>query len=422
MAQSPSSDLEPLKANEPQRGLVVQCDEVRPSCSNCVKFGVPCDFDTRPRPAPSKPDHGSSSSSTTITTTQPLRRGRPRSNWSAWADQIKRSSAAAQRCSCACPRTHTRVEDMELFHHYLTSTAETLGDMHLWSQGAVRLGFQHECVLELMLGMAAYHIASTKEQHGAQAYADTAERLCAAALPKATDLLGKISPDHGPPLYISSVLISFAGFARGPRPGDLLLVADGEQVPWLTLLRGVRVVIETLGWGAIFSGPLEPHFPRPEKDQDASAATTPPSPLPPFSTPAGTEDWRASLSGVSSIVAMIPDAATSEVYHKTIRTLSEAMESTFGAGHHASRQATGAFQVTMGWVYRVADEYVELLRAKEPVALLILAHFCALLRTQESCWFVRGWAAHVLREVIESSAECEKWLQWPIRFVLQCGD
>ena len=313
---------------------------------------------------------------------------------------------------------------MELFHHYLTSTAETLGDKHLWSQGAVRLGFRHECVLELMLGMAAYHLASAAEQqpqHDAQAYADTAERLCTAALPKATDLLGRISPDHGPPLYISSVLISFAGFARGPRPGDLLLVADGEQVPWLTLLRGVRVVVETLGWGAIFSGPLEPHSPRPEKDQDASAATTP-SPSPSISTPPGTEDWRVSLSGVSSIVAMIPDAATSDVYRKATRTLAEAMESTFGAGRHASRQAAGAFQVTMGWVYRVADEYVELLRAKEPVALLILAHFCALLRTQESCWFVRGWAVHVLREVMESSAECEKWLQWPIRFVLQRGD
>ena len=60
---------------------------------------------------------------------------------------------------------------MELFHHYLTSTAETLGDKHLWSQGAVRLGFRHECVLELMLGMAAYHLASAAEQQPAMDYA-----------------------------------------------------------------------------------------------------------------------------------------------------------------------------------------------------------------------------------------------------------
>ncbi|KAK2684082.1 RTA-like protein [Fusarium oxysporum f. sp. vasinfectum] len=102
------------------------CDEVKPQCGKCVQFGVWCDYSPQPPGPQVSLNHQPDS--------QSRRPGRPRSDWTSWAEQIR--SHAAE--SVAESPGHLNTMDLELFHSYMTRTASTLGDGSslslLWSE------------------------------------------------------------------------------------------------------------------------------------------------------------------------------------------------------------------------------------------------------------------------------------------------
>ncbi|KAM5349058.1 hypothetical protein ACJ41O_008881 [Fusarium nematophilum] len=380
----------------------MQCDESKPQCGNCIRFGVACDFSpTAVQPIPA---------STAASGSGPGRRGRPRSDWSSWAEQIRRSSGADASGGCPCSNQQgLNVADLELLYHYLTSTADTLGNENdLWRHGAPRLGFQNPCILSLILCLSSYHLSRLNLADSAR-YLRLAEQHSTTALQAATVLLTQLNPQTSPALYIVSVLICFVSFAKGPAPGDMLLVAEHGQVAWLHLLKGVKLVIETSGWPAIFSGPLAEYFPGPSEKHEELAQSL--SPLQ-FS-----EDWRSSLNEVSSLIALLADQRMKDACEDGLRVLEECCEKTFGRGQNSSLGVVGRMEVVMSWIYGLDDAYVEGLGKKNPVPLIVLGHYCVLLRTVEQFWFIDGWAAHIMAEILRASEATRRWLSWPIAYL-----
>lgn len=312
------------------------------------------------------------------------------------------------------------VDDLELFYNYLTNTARTLGDgsdCALWQEGVAQLGFQYPCVLDLMLSLSALHLSRQRPEQAAR-YEVLAERHSTAALHAATALMRDMVKENCPALYISAALICFTSFAKGPSRRDMLLVADDGQVPWLSLIKGVKLVVSGMGWSCVFSGILEkyhPHLSEPQRKGDTDESKTP-------STLTAIEDWRSSLEMISDLIVVLPDRECREVYSREVEALTRYVEATFGSGTDARVGTIGKMEVVMGWVYGVKDEFVERLGQKHPAALIILGHFCVLLRTLESYWFMQGWAQHVMKEVIDATDEaCHKWLAWPIKFLGDVG-
>ncbi|KAM3515853.1 hypothetical protein MY11210_000624 [Beauveria gryllotalpidicola] len=74
----------------------------------------------------------------------------------------------------------------------------------------------------------------------------------------AVPMLPRLDVGNCQALYIVTVLMCFTAFAQGPSSGDLLLVTQQGLVPWMSLLRGVRFVLETVGSCTILSGILAP--------------------------------------------------------------------------------------------------------------------------------------------------------------------
>ncbi|KAF5232818.1 hypothetical protein FANTH_12797 [Fusarium anthophilum] len=382
----------------------IKCDEVKPQCGKCVQFGVWCDFSPQPPgPQPSlspQPDN------------QSRRPGRPRSDWTSWAEQIRAHAAES-----ATPTPSTNTVDLELFHSYMTRTASTLGDGSgsatlFWSEGAPRVGFQHDCILKLILSLSSFHLARVKP-NDEQRYSLIAETHLTAALQPAMILISNLGGDNSPAAYLTSVLICFVALAKGPSPGNLLLTNIEGQVSWLHLLRGVRSVVEVSGWSSIFSGMLAEYAPTPSSDTAEHNATTNP-----VSTVHGTENWRSSLNIISDLIAQSAEEKQGNVHDRELQELTACFERTFFKGQDAAFGTVGRLQDVIGWVYRLEDDYMEGLRQGDLISTVILGHFCVLLRTLETqFWFMHGWAAHIIGEILETSPDTRQWLSWPIAYL-----
>jgi hypothetical protein len=307
--------------------------------------------------------------------------------------------------------------DLELFHSYMTKTASTLGGGSgsqnlLWSEGAPRVGFQHNCILKLILSLSSYHLARIKPLEKQQ-YSLIAETHLTAALHSATILISNLGGDNSPAAYLTSVLICFVALAKGPSPGNLLLTNIEGQVSWLHLLRGVRLVVESTGWSSIFSGMLAEYAPIPGGDTSEHSSTTDPALM-----VDGIEDWRSSLNGISHLIAELAEEKLHNAYDRELQVLTGCFERMFGKGQDAALDTVGKLQDVIGWVYQLGDDYMEGLRQRDLISTVILGHFCVLLRTVEAqFWFMHEWAAHIIEEILVISPNSRQWLSWPIAYV-----
>ncbi|OAA45834.1 C6 zinc finger protein [Beauveria brongniartii RCEF 3172] len=429
-----------------------QCDEESSGCGNCVKFGVPCDF----LPLLERKRWATTTATTSSTTTRQQqvtkrRRGRPRADWSDWAlrvdDEALSSSSSSSSPSSSSSSSssnqlqtqpsqpaplHTQpklqlaelgVDDLELLHHYHTVTAPTLGDARLWRDAVPRLGREHPCIFHIMLSLSAYHVVRLRPATTTTNAADCRRRRLAehhyeAAVRLAVPMLPRLDVGNCQALYIVTVLICFTAFARGPSSeGDLLLVAQQPGlVPWMSLLRGVRFVLKTVGSSTVFSGFLTPV---PETTPDEASCRggggggggggACRSGCGGFS--ARREwNWRETLGRIQDLAAKRKtcsdadaDATTAKMYEGAIESLTRCFETTFGEEKEDAavpKKCThGQVHVVMAWAYTLDPDFVAKLAERDHVSLVLLGHFAILVQTLGRYWFIAGWGEHILRQV-----------------------
>ena len=77
---------------------------------------------------------------------------------------------------------------------------------------------------------------------------------------------------------------------------------------------------------------------------------------------------------------------------------------------------TGGKAVVLSWPAMIESDFVTLLQKRDQFALVILAHYAAVLHTLGSLWWCRGWGFMLLKDVIfhlEDNKRTE--IQWPIQ-------
>ena len=303
---------------------------------------------------------------------------------------------------------------MELFHHYLTDPVLQQGDdASLWRDRVPRLGFRYGCVLHMLLAVSALHLARTDPVHHSPQLRRVAEKHAGTGIRETMALLPELNRHNCGALYISTILIFVFSLAKGPSPTDMFLVADGAEVPWWEPLKGVRLVLETMGPAAIFSGILEPsENDKPETEETATGgATTGP-------IVATALRWGESLRSVFRLVHVTtsPCPAT-DMFHRMLDGLADCFQATFGTPAEPQECGMGGrFEVVMLWLYRMEDDFALQVRQHHPVAVVLLAHFAVLLQTMEHAWFMKGWAKHILgraTEILAAQTASVELLRWP---------
>lgn len=77
------------------------------------------------------------------------------------------------------------------------------------------------------------------------------------------------------------------------------------------------------------------------------------------------------------------------------------------------------------WPIMISRDFIELVRKGEPVALVILAHYAAMVTCyEEYYWYLDGWGEKVCRVVEDALTEERwvRWIEWPIKCVRDSVD
>ena len=74
--------------------------------------------------------------------------------------------------------------------------------------------------------------------------------------------------------------------------------------------------------------------------------------------------------------------------------------------------------LAFSWPMQVSGRYLELISKKAPEALLVLAHYCVMLKMVDSFWFMRGSAVSILRQCQQNlEPRWQQYIDWPLTVV-----
>ena len=72
--------------------------------------------------------------------------------------------------------------------------------------------------------------------------------------------------------------------------------------------------------------------------------------------------------------------------------------------------------LVLSWVMRIPELYILIVSRREPVALVVLAHFCLLLNRMENVWWISGLSRRLLQDIHQTlGKEWEPQISWPLQ-------
>ncbi|RAK77118.1 Zn(II)2Cys6 transcription factor [Aspergillus fijiensis CBS 313.89] len=359
--------------------LRVKCDELRPVCSNCSKRMSSCRYDSatsllwtndelRPRPRPNKSgSEGPRESESTFSTTANSLRILGKLN----GDDEPQSVA------------RLNLSNLELMMHWCNSTYKALSRHGItdaiWQARVPEEALSHPFLMHGLLALSAIHLARTRDEVKRAAYVSVAVAHENQALAFFREQLSDINASNAKAMFaFASVVVVYTfGFLHPSH-------APGTDDPWacingilqvFTLTRGVQQIlneatstIRDSDWGALFQ--LD--------DYDDV--------LP--------DDERSALDRLHEVnhVCKGQDPAhDSTTYEHAIENLADLMA--------AAHQGVTSVRQACRWAIRLKAEFVQLLQEHQPLALIIVAYYCAILHRLRDIWFVDDWGIRVLKAI-----------------------
>ena len=287
--------------------------------------------------------------------------------------------------------------DLEIFNHYAAYTSSSLSDRDsvqlTWRVAVAKEAIPHNFLMHALLGFASTHLAQLcpvqRNAYGAEAvkHRNLALRSC---IPD----LRNITPTNCHALFAFSSLIAISTFVFPNSMNESPVVPIENILSFFILIRGVNTVLQGgLDW--IRSGSLEPLI------QDGRLNWRHDFPLLPAAFHAPFESLRALNANASA------GTTIRKMYAEVIQDL----ENSYAAHHPIASDRSLVFI----WCAIVPEEYVSRVRKRQPIALVILAHFAVLLHSVSAQWWA-GDRGRRLTEAIHAELD-DKWkpaVRWPM--------
>jgi hypothetical protein len=293
------------------------------------------------------------------------------------------------------------MEDMALWHQFVTATAATVakaGEKELPLQA---LGCDY--LMHGILATAALHLA----------YLDPAQQdkynyLAAhhqdLALGPFRQAMSNITPENCNQVFAFSILMVVFNYASFRSPEHLLPFSNASSYKglssWVVCLRGCASIFQQAG-SHIMSGPLR--FLIAQEDW-TSSFTAPPPRTPPTEDDESLQYLSDNLLGLPSVKSSTTVEAM-EAYTDAIFRLRRLLAASSQTTDIVSRRAMSSV-----WAATVPDTFVWLLNEQRPPALIIMGHYCLLLKKCDACWYMEHRAYDLFEAVRQSLAE--EWLPY----------
>lgn len=203
-------------------------------------------------------------------------------------------------------------------------------------------------------------------------------------------LVEDITPTNCHAIFACSGMI-FVGSCAQPRPE----LDYSRVLEWFTLLRGVSTVVNpSMEWVSV--GP----FARMVNPEPAKTKTN----LDP-GVEMQAEYFDSHFEALSSYFYQTSTAADYEVLKETLVLLR----------HTFVGQAPHEVRSLFWWPVMISTEYLALLVAGRPEAMVVLACYCVLLFKREYRWWLDGWPEFMFGVVRrELNGRLGIWMRWPM--------
>ncbi|KAM0254777.1 hypothetical protein ACHAQJ_006434 [Trichoderma viride] len=417
----------------------IKCDEVHPRCGNCSKHGVMCDFENRqvldelhtlPTPVTRSPQAPvsaptSSGSMSMTSTTAPST-----SVISTYDDHRISPSRLSPPSTSSTPsltlpsvpiitsmtRQGDRLLEFQLWHQYISSTSKTLvmnspASTDIWQKDVPRLALEGRTYLiDAVLSVAALHLRFKNPED--RVMIEASHAYSASTLAEYCRSLTKgITAENADALFLTSCLIAFQATASRlfiKEDSDLTDPSESHRryalpLSWFHAFQGVKTIVAT-SWQWI---------------RNSATVKVVIDSQPGFMldlNPLGPESFFGHLLDDLDEELEQEDesnrAATNQGYFHAVCVLNWA---------HKNQYAPSALALPS----TVSRRYVELVEAKRPRALAILACFFALLKRMDNVWWLDDVARREVMGLVSLFETGSKWwrhLEWPIRIALWDGE
>ncbi|KAJ5793376.1 uncharacterized protein N7503_009354 [Penicillium pulvis] len=339
----------------------VKCDETGPPCTNCISRELGCTYvKASPKDAPSLGRQATALPA-------PVREKGP---------VTPRSLAPGSPAST--PSAVSGVRELELMHRFATDTYRSIStsesEMQVWQIHVPRLALQFEFLMNGILALAALHIASTLEPPASFVYMDTALHYHNLTFAPFRASIDHLTEQNCEAVLAQSIITTVLGIAL-PR----VTAARGESsnmteniIVLFELLQGVKNII-TIGQPWIKLN-LYPH----QK---------------------GFKSGGPTLDSVTETaldrLALLNDETLSSIDTDQYRINKDVIAHL----HHCFTMYSndGGPANALAWLAAVDKGFVDNVRRRQPLALLILMHWGVLLWELDGQWW---WARNSGRALV----------------------
>ncbi|EGP83227.1 uncharacterized protein MYCGRDRAFT_77156 [Zymoseptoria tritici IPO323] len=379
----------------------IKCDEVKPSCGNCVRRTVTCRFRSN---APATRSEDASAATTPSQHTDPtIVQLSFDSTISTPTAHLIPSTASTPPIPSAAGVEIPNLFHLELWHHWLTTACLTFSDddnrVGMWRETVPQLAVRHSYVAQLLLALSALHLARLQTVRRALCMA-TSTALQSSAIDGMIDgLAASPDSDRTSSLFIAATLLCFCNLAKGPQDGQYLLYADTAEPEWLGLLQGVKSILAE-----------HRHVLADLSDEDGRAGDVEESVGPDLALSGFSASFDKLKTSIESLRAEDESFAK---YSRPVDDLQKCFDSAFWR-----QQGSDVIRVhspaVFGWLYRLNAEYLKALQDGKPMALVIYAYYMVLFARLDRFWFVEGWVDHIMVDIQRRLHHTYKhWMEWP---------
>jgi hypothetical protein len=292
-------------------------------------------------------------------------------------------------------------ESLELLHHYTTATCLILSrsrNIDIWQVAIPRMALQHDFLMHGILALSALHL-SRIQPHRAGQLTILASSHEQAALPSFRKHLSESLDSSNSD--ICDAVFSFSGFvipfilASESSSMSRIPGLEGGAPHWFHAIRGLMVLLSG-NWSTLAQGPYAPLL--------AGAGTSKPDIVSYTNNPHDSHLVQVQQLMSSYDFSDTQDYAACQIAMDELRRILSTCKTTW--------ELKAAFVL---WPAAVPPEYIRLLHVQHPIALIILAHYCVLIKKIETVWYLRGLGQNLLSSIHEVlEPKWRPWLEWPM--------
>ena len=383
----------------------VKCDEGKPQCGGCKRHGVTCVY---------APSQGGSLSpgSQGLVSTSPSEISE-RGSSSITDEQVFDRDPAGQRHSTAAesdvvdiPETASeRLLQLRLFHHHVYNLTNLFPTQHpenlrIWQNDVPVMALKHDNLLYALFSYAATNLIRSNPDDAELVAAR--QRYLAVALGEQRKAVVELSIDNADAMCFAALLIHSTHFA---------MLHERKHEPYMAPMEWLR-----MGRGAGETMQLALRTAREDTNSKIMTVLTATKPaMPNLSVDSDFhEDLFPPFSNLLDIYGQDLDPNTRRIYEITIMYLA-------GLQHDIDEGKPPLFlsRKIMGFSMLIPKEFDDFVQQEEPLALVVLAYFFAIVAQMKGApWWV-GNAPNTEILALEKAlpAEWHECMRWPVGII-----